>query len=140
MPEEPVPLEKVFSRMSWTQRLGITATGIAIIGGSFSIANQTELAEPRWPATRGFVRELMAQANNKLESRQIQTQIYLATSERSRLENELANKKVLLDQNPSMPQGVRDSINEQIRQLMRDLETTKQSLDDLRRDQSGRRP
>ena len=140
MTDETPPLGKVFARMSWTQKLGVVATGIAVIGGSFGVANQAELAEPHWVATRSYVRELMAQANGKLEARQIQTQIYLANSERSRLENELANKKVLLDQNTTMPQGIRDSINEQIRQLLRDLENTKQSLDDLRRDQTGRRP
>jgi hypothetical protein len=138
--DETPPIDKVFARMSFTQKLGTVATGIAIIGGSFGVANQAELAEPHWVATRSYVRELLAQANGKLESRQIQTQIYLANSERSRIENELANKKVLLEQNQTMPQGVRDAINEQIRQLLRDLENTKQSLDDLRRDQNGRRP
>jgi len=122
----------------FTKRFGVLATAVAMVGGALGIANQADIAEPHWIATRSFVRDMVAQANSKIESRQLQTQIYLARSERSRLENELANKQVLLTQNPTMPQEVRRAIEDQIRTLNRDLEAAKSALEDLRREQ--RRP
>jgi hypothetical protein len=138
--EGPPPLTEVFARMSLPQKIGLTAAGITIIASSIGVLNQLAIAEPYWPATRSFVEEKIIKATSKLETRQIATQIYLANSEYARIQNELANKQVLLEQNPTMPQGVRDSIQEQIRALQRTLEATRNQLDDLRREQSGRRP
>ena len=138
--DDPPPLVEVFAKMSWAQRIVIIGTAVTIIGGSIGIMNQLAIAEPLWFATRSFVRGEIAFATMKVEARQIATQVYLANSEYSRIQNELANKQVLLDQNPTMPQAIKDSIQEQIRLLQRNLESTKNQLDDLRREQAGRRP
>ena len=106
----------------------------------FGIANQIGAGEPYWIASRDFVRTHVAQVASKIEAQQLRTQVFLARSERSRLENEIANKKVLLDQNPNMPLEVRSAILDQIRTLTQNLEDAKNTLDDLKREQSGRRP
>jgi hypothetical protein len=128
------------ARLPWAKKAASIGAMVAVLTGAMGFVNQAEVAEPHWVATRSFVRDGITQATFKLEQRQIVTQIYLANSERSRIENELANKQVLLDQNPTMPQGIRDTINEQIRTLKRTLEFTTGQIDDLRREQSGRRP
>lgn len=115
------------------------ATAVAILAGSLTIANQADIAEPHWIATRSFVRESIITAQQALavqqsnvEKRQITTQIYLAKSERSRIENEISNKQVLLSQNPNMPDGIKSAIQEQIRSLNADLESTKAAAEDLK--------
>lgn len=122
-----------------SNRITQALTLATLIGALLGIANQINAGEPYWIASREFVRSSIAQATTQLEVRQIQTQIYLANSERSRIENEIANKQVLLDQNKDMPQPVRELIQEQIRALVRNLETTKSTLDDLKREASAAR-
>ena len=101
-------------------------------------ANQAQVQEPYWIATRSYVRDTVGASTTKIERRQLQIQVYLAKTERSRIENELANKQVLLTQNPSMPYSVRSAIEEQIRALSTDLEAAKNSYEELRREQAGR--
>jgi len=129
-----VALDKFFGN-KLTQMLTLATLVAALLG----VANQINAGEPYWIASRDFVRSSIAQATTQLESRQIQTQIYLANSERSRIENEIANKQVLLDQNKEMPQAVRELIQEQIRALMRALEASKATLEDLKREAAAAR-
>lgn len=126
--------------MSLAQKVTLAGAAVTILVGSITILNQLAIAEPYWLVQRYYVEERIVAVTSKIEARQIATQIYLANSEHKRIQNELANKQVLLDQNRMMPQGVRDSIQEQIRSLHRELEETKNQLGDLRKEQSGRRP
>lgn len=107
------------------------ATGLAAI---LTVMNQAQIAEPHWLATRSFVRDYISSTQKNLETRQIKTQLYLATTERSRLENEIANKQLLITQNPTMPETVKQIILEQIRTLNISLENNKLTTDDLRRE------
>ncbi|HEY6021660.1 MAG TPA: hypothetical protein VIY48_17860 [Candidatus Paceibacterota bacterium] len=126
----------------WNSRkgkLGMIATIIAVVAGSLTIANQAQIAEPHWLATRSFVRDYLTTAQqgltaqqNRVESRQITTQMYIAKSDRNRIENEIANKQVLLTQNPNMPDPVKYAIQEQIRSLNVDLESAKSTYEDLK--------
>lgn len=138
--EDPPPLTEVFAKMSLVQKISLVGAAVTIAVGATGILNQLAIAEPYWFAQRYYVEEKISLATSKIESRLLATQIYLANSEYARIQNELANKQVLFEQNPTMPQGVRDSIQEQVRSLQRSLEATKNQLDDLRREQSGRRP
>lgn len=139
MSEEPVK-SSLFMTNWLVKRMGIVTALIAAGGAVMGFANQAEVQEPHWLATRSYVRDTITSSTAKIESRQLQIQLYLARTERSRIENELANKQVLLTQNPNMPAEVRRAIEEQIRALTRDLEAAKSSYDDLRREQAGRRP
>jgi len=113
------------------RRIGVIAAMLTIIATVITLMNQADIAEPHWVATRQFVRDQVVQASTPLLKKQVETQLFLAKSERSRIENEIANKMVLLSQNPTMPQPVKDAINEQVRSLNSDLETTKATISDL---------
>ena len=113
------------------KKLGVLAVILGIIVSALTIMNQADIAEPHWLATRSFVRVQVQQAATPIERGQIQTQLFLAKSERKRIENELANKQVIVSQNPDMPQYARDIIAEQTRSLTIDLENTKGAIVDL---------
>ncbi len=115
----------------------------AVVAG----ANASRLAEPYWIAPRGFVADEVRtttdktnQLISKLESRQIQTQLYIARSQRQQIENEIASKQVLARQNEGMPREVSAAIQEQIRTLYRDLEVTRAAIENLSREAATRRP
>lgn len=129
-----------------TKRLGVMTVWATAVGAVLTIAGQAEILEPYWPATRAYVRVQynvenvrLIQELNLLNSRQIRMQISSAAAERSRMENEIASKRVLLQQNASMPQGVRDVIEEQIRSLQRSIEEKTVEIKSLTKEQ-GRSP
>lgn len=113
------------------------------IGAVLTLAGQAEILEPYWPATRSYVKAQynvenvrLIQELNLLNARQIRMQISSAAAERSRMENEIASKRVLLQQNSNMPQGVRDVIEEQIRSLQRSVEEKTAEIKSLTSEQS----
>lgn len=122
------------------KRLSQVSVAAILITTLLAIANQIDAGEPYWLAHRGFVRYIVSQATTKIEARQIQTQIQLAEQNLATIENEIANKQVLLEQNKDAAEDLKNVIREQLRTLTRNLQFTKNTLDDLRREQSGRRP
>ena len=112
-----------------------------IATAAIAVANAARLAEPYWIATRGFVVDEIADARFKvssevtrLEQRQIETQLSIAKSARRNIQNEIANKQLIIQQNPSMPATVRSLIDEQIRNLLDDLDSTKDTIEGLNKE------
>jgi hypothetical protein len=108
--------------------IGGIAAMLAILVSAITFINQAEIAEPHWVATRAFVRETIQKAEGPLARQQVDTQLYIAKNERSRIENEINNKQLLITQNPTMPQAVKDAIEGQVKQLREDLQNATQTI------------
>ncbi len=124
--------------------LGIIA---GVLTAIMTILNVTSSAEPYWLAHREFVREQITRASlkmandvGKVESRQISTQLQMAKATRRDIQGKIEDKQILLTQNATLPQAVRDAINDQIRSLKEEYEDISSTISDLTREQSGRRP
>lgn len=130
----------------WRKIAAIGGAVGAVVSAMAAGANATKMAEPYWVATRGFVSDEMKLINDRtlrvidrLETRQINTQLYIASTQRKLIENEIASKEALLKQNPTMQWEARSIIEEQIRNLNRDLELAKQTADGLSKEILTRR-
>ena len=126
---------------------------VAILLGTFAgittsivvILNATSAAEPYWLAHREFVREQitktstrMAQDLGKVELRQISTQLQMAKTSRRDIQSKIEDKQLLVQQNPTLPSGVRDTINEQVKSLKEEYEEISETISNLQREQRGR--
>lgn len=125
-----------------TAVLGLVAGAVASL---MVILNATSSAEPYWLAHREFVREQISKTSlkitadvSKVESRQISTQLQMAKTSRRDIQSKIEDKQLLLQQNPVLPQGVRDTINDQLRSLKEEYEDISSTITNLQREQQGR--
>lgn len=133
----------------WPQfpsRIVVMAGAVGAVASAFiASTNAAKLSQSYWPATRGHVAEEIQRANDKtlkvidrIESRQINTQLYIANMQRKNLENEIASKEALLKQSPQMQWEAKAIVEEQIRNLNRELELTKKTAEGLARESVSR--
>jgi pyocin large subunit-like protein len=128
----------------WGKRIAVLATSFtATLGAVVAMANALNVAEPYWIATRGFVKDQIQRTGDQMASvhgRQIDTQIRIDRNERARVLDKIADRELLLQQNPDMPAQARAAIDEQIRNWRDDIRELDYSLDQLHRSRAGRRP
>ena len=106
----------------WLTPKRITAVSLMLstsIAAGIAIANVTETAEPYWLSTRGFVRdEIKMKVVSDIRStvtRQISTQIKIDKLEKRLIEDKIADKELLLQQQINPPPQFRAAVQEQIR-------------------------
>lgn len=125
----------------WAALSGLVGT---VATAFLAVLNATKAGEPYWFATRGYVAaeiktsvDTTNAAVKNMELRQINTLMAIAQSNRARIENEIANKEVLIKQNLNMPIEVRSAIEEQTRGLRRELEAAIIDIRNLDDEQVG---
>lgn len=113
---------------------------IAAFSSFLVLMNQLEAGEPYWVATRGFVSEKVEMAQASLAKRVIDTQITIERAERRRIETQMRDREILLQQNSTAPDGLRRVILDQISELKQQFSDTSGRIDALERERSSRRP
>ena len=64
----------------------------------------------------------------------------MAKSARRDIQSKIEDKQLLLKQSPELPNNIRSAIDEQIRSLKEEYEDLSETIGNLGREQSGRRP
>lgn len=144
MGREPMSPAKVVS--DWW--FGTMAQRITLVGGAMTAAltailtvmHFMEVQEPRWIATRGFVRDLVQQTqmqaqtrSDNLSNRVIGTEIAIKLAERGRVQGQIDRNALELEKSPQAPDGLKRLITEQIRQYQEQIKMIELELDELRR-------
>ncbi len=135
-----------WDQLPWVRKSAVVAGFVGTVASAVVAgANAARIGEPYWIATRGLVREEIQASNDKttqaidsVAAKQLKMQLFIARDQRQRLENEIASKNILIQQNPNTSREVQSAIEEQLRTLSRDLESVKREIDALSSEQNGR--
>lgn len=114
----------------------MTAAMVAVL----TMMHFGEVMEPKWIATRGFVRDL-AKTEGRTNTIQFLT-LQTATKESSRdnTQAQIDRLEYELKKNPDASDSIKQILSEQIRRYTDQLRILNFELDDLRRRQNGRSP
>ena len=123
------------------KRLTLIATLIsAVTAAIIAVMNLTSTLEPKWIATRGFVREQIQTAEQNTGTRLLSLEIAQKESARDAAQAKLDGLEFELRKNPDAPESLKQILNDQIRRYSEQVRVLNLELDDLRRLRAGRRP
>lgn len=131
--------------MAWWDSIGfykkitaIAAMITAVLAAMFAVANALQAGEPHWLATRGFVREYIAQASAKytadqqqLKVQQTQTEIQVLQGRIDTIKAKISDRELLL-QKQEGPFEYRQLVQEQINSYKDVLDRLNEQLKQLR--------
>lgn len=131
--------------MAWWDNISayrkVTAVAVmisAILAAFFAIANAFQAGEPHWVATRGFVRDTVAQAAHKYDASQLklqvqqrQTAIQVLQGRIEAIRSKIADRELLL-QKQEGPIEYRQLVQEQVADYKNTLILLNEQLTRLR--------